>query len=93
MINVMADVIGLDETYMSDRLNDPAVWERFINDLFKRMNKIDTQPERGQLDSIDSEEFQCWIDDPAFWAAVNEEIARRLNVVRTLLPSPNQGHC
>ena len=93
MINVMADLIGLDDTYKGSRLNDPLVWDRFMDELFKRMETIDDEDIRESLNSIDSEDFQCWIDDPGFWSAIEQEIARRLNVVKTLLPSRNQGHC
>ena len=93
MINVMADIIGLDETYSNDRLNDPSVWDRFIGEVFARMDTVEDEAVRDALNSIDSDEFQQWIDDPAFWAAINQEIERRLNIVKTLLPSRNQGHC
>lgn len=93
MINVMADLIGLDDTYKDGRLNDPSVWDRFMDELYKRMDTIEDENIRDMLNSIDSEEFQCWIDDPEFWSAIEEEIVRRLNVVKTLLPSRNQGHC
>jgi len=93
MINVMADLIGLDETYKGDRLNDPAVWDRFMDELFKRMDQIEDKCIRDLLNSIDTDEFQCWIDEPGFWSAIQDEIARRLNLVKTLLPSRNQGHC
>lgn len=93
MINVMADLIGLDDTYKGGRLNDPSVWDRFMDELYKRMDTIEDENIRDMLNSIDSEEFQCWIDDPGFWSAIEEEIVRRLNVVKTLLPSRNQGHC
>ena len=93
MINVMADLIGLDDTYAGDRLNDPGVWDRFMHDLFKRMDQIEDDAIRDTLNSIDTEEFQSWIDDPRFWATIEEEIARRINVFKTILPSRNQGHC
>jgi len=93
MINLMADLIGLDDTYKGDRLNDPSVWDRFMDELFKRMDTIEDEEIRESLGSIDSEDFQCWIDDPGFWSAIEAEIARRLEVVKTLLPSPHQGHC
>jgi ATP-dependent RNA helicase RhlB len=93
MINVMADLIGLDETYKGDRLNDPAVWDRFMDELFKRMDQIEDKGIRDLLNSIDTDEFQCWIDEPGFWSAIQDEIDRRLNLVKTLLPSRNQGHC
>ncbi len=93
MINTMADLIGLDETYSGDRLNDPMVWDRFLDHLYKHMDEIADEPIRDALNSIGTEEFQCWIDDPGFWSAIQEEIVRRLNLVKTLLPSKNQGHC
>ncbi|BBO66229.1 hypothetical protein DSCA_01590 [Desulfosarcina alkanivorans] len=93
MINVMADLIGLDETYTGDRLNDPAVWDRFMDELFRRMDAVEDEGIRQTLNSIDTDEFQSWIDEPGFWSAIQAEIARRLNVVKTLLPSRNQGHC
>ena len=93
MINVMADLIGLDEIYSGDRLNDPTVWSRFMSEIFKRMDEIEDKEIRGLLESIDTEEFQGWIDDPQYWLSVEREIQRRINVVKTLLPSKNQGHC
>lgn len=93
MINVMADIIGLDDTYKGDRLNDEAVWTRFMDDVLKRMDTVEDETLREILGSIDTEDFQEWIDDPAFWMAVNAEIDRRLNVVKTLLPSPHEGRC
>ena len=93
MINVIADLIGLDDTYKGDRLNVPSVWDRFMDELFQRMDTIEDEDIRDTLNSIDTEDFQCWIDDPGFWSSIEEEIARRLNVVKTLLPSHNQGHC
>ena len=93
MINVMADLIGLDETYSGDRLNDPEVWSRFMDEVFKRIDAIEDEEIRTLLNSIDTEEFQEWIDDVQYWLAVELEIQRRLNVVKTLLPSKNQGHC
>ena len=41
MINVMADLIGLDDTFGGDRLNDPEIWARFMEELFKRMDEIE----------------------------------------------------
>lgn len=93
MINVMADIIGLDDTYKGDRLNDATVWDRFMDEVFKRMDGIEDEVIRDALNGIDTEDFQRWIDDPDFWAAINQEIERRLNLVKTLLPSRNQGHC
>ena len=93
MINVMADLIGLDDTYTGDRLNDPAVWDRFMDELFNRMDTIEEEEIRETLNSIDTADFQRWIDDPGFWSAIEAEIDRRINMVKTLLPSRNQGHC
>ena len=93
MINLMADLIGLDDTYSGAKLNDPDIWDRFMQVVFQRMDQITDEPVRSKLDSIDTEDFQTWIDDPRFWSAVNAEIDRRINVVKTLLPSPHQGHC
>lgn len=93
MINVMADLIGLDDTYTGGRLNDPGVWDRFMHNLFERMDKVEDQHIRDVLNSIDTEDFQVWIDDPEFWTCVEAEIVRRINVFKTILPSRNQGHC
>lgn len=93
MINVMADIIGLDDTYKADRLNEAAVWSRFMDEVFKRMDTVEDQTIRDILNTIDTEEFHEWIDDPGFWTAVNAEIDRRLNVIKTLLPSAHEGHC
>jgi hypothetical protein len=93
MINVMADIIGVDDAYSGDRLNDADTWDRFMAAVFKRMDDIDDLSIRAVLNGIDSEEFQEWIDDPGFWAAIDTEITRRLEVFKTILPSPNQGHC
>ena len=93
MINVMADIIGLDDTYKADRLNDSSVWDRFMGEVFERMDKIEDDTIRDILDGIDTEEFQEWIDDPAFWQAINQEIERRINVMKTVLPSRHQGTC
>ena len=93
MINVMADIIGLDDTYTNDRLNDPGIWDRFMQAVFDRMETVEDEAIRDTLNSIDTEEFQQWIDAPGFWAAVNDEILRRMNMITTLLPSKNEGHC
>jgi hypothetical protein len=93
MINVIADIVGLDETYTNDRLNDPQIWDRFMQAVFKRMDTIEDETVRGILNSIDTEDFQQWIDDPDFWEQINEEVRRRLNVMKTLLPSKHQGYC
>lgn len=93
MINVMADVIGVDDTYGSDRLNDEAVWQEFMSQVFKRMDTIEDDDIRAALNSIDTDIFQQWIDDPIFWKEINDEIVRRGQVLKTLIPSGNQGNC
>ena len=93
MINVMADIIGLDDTYLCDRLNDEATWKRFMDEVFRRMETIEDEGIWDLLNRIDTEDFQCWIDDPGFWSAINDEVKRRLNVLKTVLPSKHQGHC
>ena len=93
MINVFADIIGLDDTYKEDRLNDAGVWDRFMDEVLQRMDTVEDETVRGLLNGIDTEVFQGWIDDPGFWAKVNEEIDRRLNIMKTLLPSKNEGSC
>jgi hypothetical protein len=57
------------------------------------MDTIEDETVRGILNSIDTEDFQQWIDDPDFWEQINEEVRRRLNVMKTLLPSKHQGYC
>ena len=93
MINVMADVIGANENYGHDRLNDDQVWQRFMADVFRRMDTVEDESAREILAGIDREEFQQWIDDPAFWQEVDEEIQRRIQVLQTVLPSGNCGNC
>lgn len=93
MLNLMADVIGLDETYVGDKLNDESIWNQFMQDLFKRMDSIEDEKIRDALDCITREEFQEWIDDPAFWQSIDAEITRRGNLFKTLLPSENEGNC
>lgn len=93
MLNLMADIIGVDDTYAGDRLNDESVWEQFMQDLFKRMDTIEDKEIRGTLESIDKEDFQEWIDDPVFWRAIEAEITRRVNLFKTILPSENEGNC
>jgi hypothetical protein len=93
MINVIADIVGLDDTYTNDRLNLPDVWNQFTQAVFKRMDTVEDESIRDILYSIDTEDFQQWIDDPLFWAEINDEINRRLTVFKTLLPSKNEGHC
>ena len=93
MINVIADIVGLDDTYTNDRLNDPKVWDQFMQAVFKRMETVEDGSARKALNSIDTEDFQQWIDDPCFWAEINDEIKRRLTIFKTLLPSENEGHC
>jgi len=93
MINVMADVIGANEDYGHDRLNDDRVWQRFMDDVFRRMETVEDQAVREILAGIDREQFQQWIDDPAYWQEVDAEIQRRIQVLQTVLPSDACGHC
>lgn len=93
MLNLMADIIGLDDTYTGDKLNDGSVWDQFIQDIFKRMDTIEDEEIRQILSGITSEEFQGWIDDPDFWRDVDAEITRRGHMFKTILPSQRQGNC
>jgi hypothetical protein len=93
MINVMADIIGLDDTYFGDRLNDGATWQRFMDEVLRWMETIEDERIRELLNRIDTDEFTRWIDDPGLWSAINDEIRRRLNVLKTVVPSKHQGHC
>ena len=93
MIHMMADIIGASNDYDGDRLNDPAVWHRFMQQVLAH---IDTFPDEEMcriLNGIDLEQFQQWIDTPLFWEDLNQEIDRRGQVLMTLLPSENQGNC
>jgi hypothetical protein len=60
----MADLIGLDDTYTGDRLNDPTVWDRFMDELFKRMDAIEEEEIRETLNSIDTETFNAGSTTP-----------------------------
>ncbi len=93
MINLMADIIGFDETYKGDRLNDEDVWHQFITRVLERMETIEDRDVHDALNGIDRLAFQAWIDDPRFWEAVEAEIARKVQLLKTLLPSANDGHC
>ncbi len=93
MLNLMADIVGVDDTFVGNKLNDEAVWQKFMEEVFKRMDSIEDDEVRSLLHSIDKEEFQEWIDDPAFWQAIDEEIVRRGNLFKTVLPSNHQGNC
>lgn len=93
MINVMADVIGLDETYKGDRLNDPDTWQRFMADVFKRMDDLSDEAIKDTLNAIDRTEFQQWIDDPSFWMDIDAEIKRRGQIFKTMMRSDHEGHC
>ena len=93
MLNLMADIIGVDDTYAGDKLNDDSVWQQFMDDLFKRMDTIEDESIRQTLAGITKEEFQEWIDDPTFWLAVDEEIIRRGHLLRTMLPPEFEGRC
>lgn len=93
MINLMADIIGLDDTFAGDRLNDDACWQQFMDQVFQRMANFPDDAIRAKLNAIDRHEFQQWIDDPAFWRQIDAEIVRRGQVFKTLMPSTQQGHC
>ncbi len=93
MMNVMADIIGVDDTFSGDRLNEEAVWQKFMSRVFKRMDAIEDEDIRSALSRIDTKDFQQWIDDPGFWREINDEITRRGQVLKTLMPSDNQGTC
>jgi hypothetical protein len=93
MLNLIADIVGLDDTYSGDKLNNATVWEQFMNDLFKRMETIEDDNIRQILNSITKEEFQEWIDDPTFWFAIDVEITRRGHLFKTMLPSGFEGNC
>ena len=93
MLNLMADIIGLNDTFTGNKLNEEDVWQKFMQKVFKRMDSVEDDDIRCLLNGIDKEEFQEWIDDPAYWQAIDEEIVRRGNLVKTLLPSNHQGNC
>ena len=89
----MADIIGDSEDFDGDRLNDPAVWTRFMRIVLDRMEVYPDEEIRLVLDTVDREQFQKWIDDPRFWSDLNLELDRRAQVLMTLLPGEIQGHC
>ena len=89
----MADIIGLDDTYTGEKLNDASIWQKFMDELFKRMDTIEDQNIRQILSGITKEEFQEWIDDPTFWLGVDAEIMRRGQMLKTMLPSEFEGNC
>lgn len=93
MLNLMADIIGLDDSYTGEKLNDESVWNEFMSAVFSRMDSIEDEKIRKILDHITSEEFQEWIDDPVFWQSIDAEITRRGNLFKTILPSDQAGNC
>ena len=93
MISVMVDIIGASDAFDGDRLNNPEVWRQFMRAVLDRMDDHPDEEMRAILDSIDRDQFQKWIDDPTFWNDLNAELDRRAQVLMTLLPSENQGHC
>jgi hypothetical protein len=93
MIHVMADIIGASNDYDNDRLNDPAVWQRFMQEVLDHMDMFPDKEIRLILEGIDRDQFQQWIDAPLFWEELNHEIERRAQVMLTLLPSEQQGNC
>lgn len=93
MISVMADIIYASNAYDDGRLNDPAVWQRFMEEVLAHMEDHPDPEVRRILDEIDRDQFQQWIDAPPFWEDLNKELERRGQVMMTLLPSDHQGHC
>ena len=93
MIQVMADIISGSNDYDNDRLNDPAVWQRFMQEVLEHIDMCPDPEMRRTLEAIDREQFQQWIDAPPFWEDLNQEIERRAQVLLTLLPSEHQGNC
>ncbi len=93
MIYIMANVIGASDAYDGEKLNDPAVWEQFLQTVLEQMETCPDQEMQPLLESIDRERFQQWIDAPGFWEDLNQELERRAQVLMTLLPSENQGNC
>lgn len=93
MIQLMADVINASHDYDNDRLNDPAVWQRFMQQVLARIDDCPEEALRRLLEDIDREQFQGWIDSPVFWEDLNQEIERRGQIMMTLLPSQHQGNC
>lgn len=93
MIHIMANVIGASNDYDGDRLNDPAVWERFMQEVLEQMEVCPDEEMQPVLDDIDREQFQQWIDEPLYWEDLNLELERRGQVMMTLLPSEHQGSC
>jgi hypothetical protein len=93
MIGVMADIIGASDDFDGGRLNDPAVWRQFMQTVLDRMETYPDKQVRLILDTINREQFQDWIDEPGFWDELNQELDRRAQVLMTLLPTENLGHC
>ncbi len=93
MIQLMADIIGASNDYDNDRLNHPAVWQRFMQEVLNHIDSCQEEEQRRLLEEIDLEQFQQWIDAPPFWDDLNREIERRAQVMLTLLPSEYQGNC
>ena len=93
MIQLMADIIGESNDYDDDRLNDPAVWHRFMQEVLARIDGCPDDELRQVLEAIDRGLFQEWIDSPLFWDDLNLVIERRGQIMMTLLPSEHQGNC
>ena len=93
MISIMADVIGASDAYDGQKLNDPAGWARFMETVLERTDDCPDEQMRSLLETIDRELFQQWIDAPAFWDDLNRELDRRAQVLMTLMPAGQQGHC
>lgn len=93
MISVMADIIGASDDFDGDRLNDSLVWRQFMQTVLDRMETYPDEDIRLVLDTIDREQFQEWIDERGFWDELNHELDRRAQLLMTVLPWENQGHC
>ena len=93
MIQLMADIIGASNEYDNDRLNDPAVWHRFMQAVLTHIDECPDDELRHVLEEIDREQFQEWIDSPRFWDELNQMIEQRGQIMMTLLPSEHQGNC
>ena len=93
MMLLMVDIIAGNDGYGADSLNDAAVWDRFMGDVFERMDNYPDEDVKTMLNSINRDAFQQWIDDPSFWDDISREIERRAQIAMTILPSERHGTC
>ncbi len=93
MVNLMADVIGSDDRYTGDGLNNGDTWNNFIQDVFNRIDTIEDDDIRNVLNSTNKETFQNWIDDPEFWIDIDNEVVRRNQLIKTIMPVDQGGYC